>query len=194
MKAIQPKKNIISSSILLFLLVTLNSGCEQKRKPSNKLKIATEEFNVNQNTEAQFLISISNLSKNIIAANEKAISKSTNQEIKKFSIDVKNEQQSLLENITNLANNNLIILTELNSNDVKKNKNAIVIDNETNFDEQYVDYLFFALNQEVKIFEEIILQTQDVDIIKLVNVAIPKQQKFILQLHNFKNESIYKQL
>lgn len=194
MKAIQPKKNIIFSSLFLFLLVTLNSGCEQKRKPSNKLKIATEEFNVNQNTEAQFLISISNLSKNIIAANEIAMSKTTNQEIKNFSIDVKNEQLSLLENVTNLANNNLIILTELNSNDIKKNKNTIVINQETNFDEQYIDYLFFALSQEIKIFEEIILQTQDVDIINLVNVAIPKQQKFILKLHNFKNESIYKQL
>jgi predicted outer membrane protein len=123
-----------------------------------------------------------------------AISKSTNQDIIQFSIELKKEQQLLLEDVNKLANNNLIIITELNSNDVKKNRSNIIVSQETNFEEQYIDYLFFALDQELKFLEEIILQTQDVDIKNFVNDAIPKQEEFIEQMHNFKNETIYKQL
>ena len=194
MKTILFRKKSMFNILFLFLFLFSTAACEQKRKLSNKLKIDTEEFNINQNSEAQFLINTSNLSKNIIAATEMAISKSTNQDIIQFSIELKKEQQLLLEDVNKLANNNLIIITELNSNDVKKNRSNIIVSQETNFEEQYIDYLFFALDQEIKFFEEIILQTQDVDIKNFVNDAIPKQEEFIEQMYNLKNETIYKQL
>lgn len=194
MKKLHIQKIKIFNIILLFFLMIINFACDYKNKPSNTFKIGIEEFNVNQNVEAQFLIRIANLSKKIIAANDIAISKSNNEEIKKLSIEVKNEQQSLLDDITKLANNNLIIITELNSNNITKSKNTLIIRHENNFDDYYVDYLFFVINQEVEIFEEIILETKDAEIKKIVDSAIPKYQKFLQQLYNFKNGSIYKQL
>ena len=194
MKTILFQKSYILNILFIFLFFIGVTACTQKNKFPKNLKIDTEEFDLNQNTTALFLINISNLSQNIIAASEMAMNKSTNQDIIQLSIEVKKEQELLLEGVNKLADNNLIIIAELNNHGVKKNKNVIITSQEKNFDEQYIDYLFFALDEEIKFFEDFILKTPDIAVEKFVVDAIPKQQNFIGKMQNFKNEFLYEKL
>jgi len=91
----------------------------------------------------------------------------------------------LLQEITNLANKKLIIITEINATR-KRDLYDLIDANEYNFNHAYLDSMNDSLEEQIRLLESISKETNDQTILKMVLQYLPQQYEFSREIQKSK--------
>jgi hypothetical protein len=102
---------------------------------------------------------------------------------------LENHQNLLLQEVTKMANNRLVIVTDIETINKEDLYDLINKDN-TKFNEAYLDSVIESLDAQIKLFESISRDTNDTMILKLVLQYLPTDYQFLRETKQIK-EQIY---
>jgi len=102
---------------------------------------------------------------------------------------LENHQNLLLQEVTKMANNRLVIVTDIETINKEDLYDLINKDN-TKFNEAYLDSVIESLDAQIKLFESISRDTNDKMILKLVLQYLPTDYQFLRETKQIK-EQIY---
>lgn len=131
-----------------------------------------------EHSEAYFLIATANIGKTIISKSQIAEQKSSKSTIREISKKIESHQNLLLQDINKMANNRLVIVTDINTND-RQDLQSIIDKNDLNFDEAYLNSIAKLLEEQIKLFESISKDTNDKVILKFVLQYLPENYQFL---------------
>ncbi|SHH19132.1 DUF4142 domain-containing protein [Flavobacterium defluvii] len=161
---------------VLFLSVTIGiSSCNRNNTLESAIK-KSETFAKNEpeETEAFFLIETANTGKTIISKSQIAQQKSSDNSIVILGKKIERYQNKLLQEITELANTKLIIISEINAAH-RRDTYDLITANPSDFDRVYLNSTKECLEQQISLLETVSKETNDKIILKLVLKYLPEQ-------------------
>ncbi|RXM44733.1 hypothetical protein BOW57_07360 [Flavobacterium sp. YO64] len=161
--------------VCFFLIIICVSSCKKNNPIETTLK-KNETFakNEKEETEAFFFIAVANVSKTIISKSKIAQQKSSESSIVILSLKIETQQNRLLEDINDLANKRLIIISEIDAAHRRDTYNLVNV-NAFDFDAVYLNSMKEYLEEQIELLESISKQTNDKTILKLVLTYLPEQ-------------------
>lgn len=161
--------------VCFFLIIICVSSCKKNNPIETTLK-KNETFakNEKEETEAFFFIAVANVSKTIISKSKIAQQKSSESSIVILSLKIETQQNRLLEDINELANKRLIIISEIDAAHRRDTYNLVNV-NAFDFDTVYLNSMKEYLEDQIELLESISKQTNDKTILKLVLTYLPEQ-------------------
>lgn len=174
MKAISLVKATIFKVLFLLILICMTS-CKKNDSIENALK-KNEAFTKNEEeeTEALFFIATTNVSKAIISKSQIAQQKSSEKSILILGKKIESHQNRLLQDITQIANKKLIVISEINAAH-KRDTYELITANPSDFDGVYLNSMKQCLEEQISLLETISKETNDKIILKLVLKYLPEQ-------------------
>jgi hypothetical protein len=185
MKAMPRVKSIFFKTIFLLLILVFVSSCKKNYSIETSLKNETFTKNHKEEIEAFFFIAAANVSQSIISKSQIAQQKSSDSTILEISKKIEINQNLLLQEITNLANKKLIIITEINATR-KRDLYDLIDANEYNFNHAYLDSMNDSLEEQIRLLESISKETNDQTILKMVLQYLPQQYEFSREIQKSK--------
>ncbi|WP_343697345.1 DUF4142 domain-containing protein [Flavobacterium sp.] len=166
---------------VLFLSVTAGIlSCNRKNGfENNTLESAikkTETFaqNETEETEAYFFVETANIGKTIISKSQVAQQKSSDKSIVILGKKIEDNQNKMLQEITELANKKLIIISEINAAH-RRDTYELITANSSDFNTVYLNSIKECLKQQINLLEIVSKETNDKIILKLVLKYLPEQ-------------------
>jgi len=171
----------------LLIIIICFPFCGKKSQRENAIK--KEAFNKSkvEEVETSFFIEMGNIANSMISKSQIAQQKSSESKILEVSKKIENHQNQVLQNVTEMANKKLIIITDLNAS----HKEELTELNNTNgdsFNKSYLSSMTTALGKQIKLFENISKETDDQLILKLVLRYLPEQYQLLRETEQIKNE------
>ena len=187
MKTIRISKAPIFKVLFLLIFTICFSSCGKKNQQTNSFK--KEAFNKSNNEELEnsFFIEMGNVMNSMISKSQVAQQKSSDSKIVEVSKKIADHQNQLLQQVTEMANKKLIIITDINA----AHKDELTeLSNTTgsNFNDAYLSSMTAALDQQIKLLEQISKRTNDQLILKLVLQYLPEQYQLLRETEQIKNE------
>jgi hypothetical protein len=187
MKTIPLLKASIFKVLFLLIFIVSFSSCGKKNQQSNSFK--KEAFNKSNNEELEnsFFIEMGNIVNSMISKSQVAQQKSSEIKIVEVSKKIADHQIQLLKQVTEMANKKLIIITDINA----AHKDELTALNNTDasgFNKAYLSSMTTALDQQIKLFEQISKKTNDQLILKLVLQYLPEQYQLLRETEQIKSE------
>jgi len=121
-----------------------------------------------------FFIETANIGKTIISKSQIAQKKSSENSIVILGKKIENNQNRLLQEITELANKKLLIISEINASH-RRDTYELITANSSNFDRVYLNSMKKCLEEQIKLLENVSKETNDKIILKLVLKYLPEQ-------------------
>jgi len=174
--------------VLFFLIILICFPfCGQKSQRESSIK--KEAFNKSkvEEVETSFFIEMGNIVNSMLSKSQIAQQKSSESKVLDVSKKIENHQNQLLQQVTEMANKKLIIVTDINAshNDELLQLNTV---SSVNFNRAYLNSMVKALKQQIKLFENISKETNDEMILKLVLQYLPEQYQLLRETEQIKNE------
>jgi len=128
-----------------------------------------------------------NIANSMLSKSQIAQQKSSESKILDVSKKIENHQNQLLQEVTEMANKKLIIVTDINAS---HNDELLELNTATgiNFNKTYLSSMVTTLKQEISLFENISKETNDEMILKLVLQYLPEQYQLLRETEQIKNE------
>ncbi|MCD9575683.1 DUF4142 domain-containing protein [Flavobacterium sp. SCIV07] len=145
--------------------------------------------NEEEETIAFFLIETANIGKTIISKSQIAQQKSSENSIVILGKKIEGHQNQLLQEITELANKKLIIISEINATH-RRDTYELVTANPSNFDRVYLNSMKEYLEQQIKLLETVSNETNDKIILELVLKYLPEQFDLLRETERIIKENI----
>ncbi|RED26333.1 uncharacterized protein DUF4142 [Flavobacterium cutihirudinis] len=173
-----------------FIIVAFFSSCGKKEhKNESAFKTETLTRNKQQNDkeqiEASFFIATANVSNTIISKSQIAQKRSEN--LLELSKKIENQQNQLLQNVSEMANKKLIMITDINAIH-KRDLYELVDSNDSVFSKTYLNSIAESLSEQIKLLEKISTETNDEKILKLVLEFLPEQYELLRETEKTKTE------
>ncbi|MDX6188423.1 DUF4142 domain-containing protein [Flavobacterium sp. FlaQc-52] len=178
MKAKPDVKASILRVFFLLIMTLCISSCKESDSIETTLKNEVFIKSDKEHTEAYFLIATANIGKSIISKSQIAEQKSSQSSIREISKRIESHQNLLLEDINKMANNRLVIVTDINANNTPGLR-ELIDKNDVDFDEAYLNSIAKLLEQQIKLFESISKDTNDRVILKFVLQYLPENYQFL---------------
>ncbi|ABQ05342.1 MULTISPECIES: DUF4142 domain-containing protein [Flavobacterium] len=161
--------------VLFLLIIICVSSCKKNNSIENTFK-KNEAFTKNEEEEtiAFFFIETANIGKTIISKSQIAQQKSSENSIVILGKKIENNQNRLLQEITELANKKLLIISEINASH-RRDTYELITANSSNFDRVYLNSMKKCLEEQIKLLENVSKETNDKIILKLVLKYLPEQ-------------------
>ncbi|MCI9846464.1 DUF4142 domain-containing protein [Flavobacterium pectinovorum] len=182
---------------ILFTGVTLVSinACERNDKIEKEDIQNVLITNNNEETEVYFFTALANSTQAIIAKSQLAQYKSLEQNTRKMSSKIENNQVMLLQEINKITLKKLIVITDINiptNDDLYK----LIDTSYVSFDKVYINSMTKLLYEQIQLLESISKKTNDSTVSKLAFHYLPIQYKLLLEteklneLNTIKNTTI----
>ena len=186
MKAAHQLKATIFRLIFLLTIIICITSCKKNNPIETSLKNETFSKTEKEEIEAFFFIATANVTKSIISKSQIAQQKSSESKILDVSKKIENHQNQLLQQLTEMANKKLIIVTDINAS---HNAELLELNAATgiNFNKTYLSSMVTALKQQISLFEKISKETNDEMILKLVLQYLPEQYQLLRETEQIKN-------
>ncbi|KRD06499.1 hypothetical protein ASE21_20305 [Flavobacterium sp. Root901] len=161
--------------VLILLIIIFVSSCKKNNSIENTLK-KNETFTKNEEEEtvAFFFVETANIGKKIISKSQIAQEKSSDNSIVILGKKIQRHQNRLLQEITELANKKLIIISEINAAH-RRDTYDLITANSADFNRVYLNSMKECLKQQIKLLESVSKETNDKIILKLVLKYLPEQ-------------------
>lgn len=161
--------------VLFFLILICVSSCKKTDSIENTFK-KNEAFSKNEEEEtiAFFFIETANLGKTIISKSQVAQQKSSENSIVILGKKIESHQNQLLQEVTELANKKLLIISEINSTH-RRDTYELITASSSNFDKVYLNSMKKCLEEQIRLLENVSKETNDKIILKLVLKYLPEQ-------------------
>jgi cell division ATPase FtsA len=173
--------------VFFLLIITFSFSCKRKEHQKiNPLKVETFNKNDKEQAETYFFITVANVSNSIISKSQIAQQKRSEGSIQELSKKIENQQNQLLQSVTEMANKRLIIITDINA--VHKIDLYKLIDtNDSNFNTTFLNLISEDLAEQIKVFEKISTESNDETILKLVLQYLPQEYELLREIETIKN-------
>lgn len=165
----------------------MHSSCQKNNPIETSLKSEVFTTSDKELTAAYFLIATAGISKSVISKTQVAQQKSSESTIREMSRKLENHQNLLLQEVTKMANNRLVIVTDIETIN-KEDLYKLIDKNNTNFNEAYLDSVIESLDAQIKLFESISKDTNDKMILKLVLQYLPTDYQFLRETKQIKQQ------
>ncbi|SHM83842.1 DUF4142 domain-containing protein [Flavobacterium saccharophilum] len=187
MKTIRISKAPIFKVLFLLIFTICFSSCGKKNQQTNSFK--KEAFNKSNNEELEnsFFIEMGNVMNSMISKSQVAQQKSSDNKIVEVSKKIADHQIQLLQQVTEMANKKLIIITDINAAH-KQELTELSNTTGSSFNDAYLSSMTAALDQQIKLLEQISKRTNDQLILKLVLQYLPEQYQLLRETEQIKNE------
>lgn len=174
----------------LFIIVAFFSSCGKKEhKNESAFKNETLTKNKQQNDkeqiEASFFIATANVSNIIISKSQ--IAQKRSESLLELSKKIENQQNQLLQNVSEMANKKLIMITDINAIH-KRDLYDLIDSNDSVFGKTYLNSIAESLSEQIKLLEKISTETNDEKILKLVLEFLPGQYELLRETEKTKTE------
>jgi Domain of unknown function (DUF4142) len=171
------KTKILRVPFLLIIIICMTS-CRENNPIETSLKNEVFIKSDKEHTEAYFLIATANISKSIIVKSQIAQQESSESKIGEISKRLVNQQNLLLQDVTKMANNRLVVVAGMNAY-TKEDLYQQMDKNDNNFEKAYVNSVAESLAEQIKLFESISRDTNDKLILKLVLQYLPESYQLL---------------
>ncbi|MBF7090184.1 DUF4142 domain-containing protein [Flavobacterium sp. ALJ2] len=174
-----PTKSLLIKAIFVFAILTMMLSCKKneafEKTPDNEI------FSKNNSEEidAYFLIATANISKAIISKSQIAQQKCQDERIKRLSSKIETNQNEFLHEISEMANQKLIIILNTDEKGAKNDLYSLIDATKANFDKAYIDLIIESISDQIELLKSITRETNDTDIIKLSIKYLPTQYRFL---------------
>lgn len=186
MKAMPLLKATIFKVLFFLILIICFPFCGKKSQRETSVK--KEAFNKSkvEEVETSFYIEMGNIVNSMLSKSKIAQQKSSESKILDVSKKIENHQNQLLQQLTEMANKKLIIVTDINAS---HNAELLELNAATgiNFNKTYLSSMVTALKQQISLFEKISKETNDEMILKLVLQYLPEQYQLLRETEQIKN-------
>jgi hypothetical protein len=174
---------------VFFLLIILISFpfCGKKSQRESSIKKETFNKSKEEEIESSFFIEMGNIVNSIISKSQIAKQKSSESKILEVSKKIENHQNQLLQQVTEMANKKLIMITDINATH-KDEILELMNTNDSNFSKTYLSSMATSLAQQIELFEKISRETNDQLILKLVLQYLPQQYQLLRETERIKSE------
>ncbi|WP_343614409.1 DUF4142 domain-containing protein [Flavobacterium sp.] len=175
MKA-KPVLKAIIFKVLFLLIVIFVTSCRKSNSIESNLK-KNEAFSKNdkEEVEAFFFIATANVGKTIISKSQIAQQKSSENSIMILGKKIERNQSRLLQEVTELANKKLIIISEINATHRRDTYDLVTAKNSSEFNRVYLRAMKKCLEEQIQLLETVSKETNDKAILKLVLKYLPEQ-------------------
>ncbi|QSW89936.1 DUF4142 domain-containing protein [Flavobacterium endoglycinae] len=175
MKA-KPVLKAIIFKVLFLLIVIFVTSCRKSNSIESNLK-KNEAFSKNdkEEVEAFFFIATANVGKTIISKSQIAQQKSSESSIMILGKKIERSQSRLLQEVTELANKKLIIISEINATHRRDTYDLVTAKNSSEFNRVYLRAMKKCLEEQIQLLETVSKETNDKAILKLVLKYLPEQ-------------------
>jgi len=175
MKA-KPVLKAIIFKVLFLLIVIFVTSCRKSNSIESNLK-KNEAFSKNdkEEVEAFFFIATANVGKTIISKSQIAQQKSSESSIMILGKKIERSQSRLLQEVTELANKKLIIISEINATHRRDTYDLVTAKNSSEFNRIYLRAMKKCLEEQIQLLETVSKETNDKAILKLVLKYLPEQ-------------------
>lgn len=175
MKA-NPVLKVTFLKALFLLIMIFVSSCRKSNSIENTLK-KNETFTKNEKEEVEafFFIATANVGKTIISKSQIAQQKSSENSIVILGKKIEKHQTSLLQEVTELANKKLLIISEINATHRRDTYDLITAKNSSDFNKVYLNAMKKCLEEQIESLETVSKETNDKAILKLVLKYLPEQ-------------------
>ncbi|MEO6174024.1 MAG: DUF4142 domain-containing protein [Flavobacterium circumlabens] len=184
-------KPIVKTKILrvLFLLIIIicSTSCKENNPIETSLKNEVFIKSDKEQSEAYFLIATANISKSIIAKSQIAQQESSESKIGEIGKRLQNQQNLLLQDVTRMANNRLVVVAGINT-DNRGDLYEQIEKNDNNLNKAYVDAVATSLAEQIKLFESISRDTNDRMILKLVLQYLPESYQLLREVAQIREQ------
>ncbi|MRX67369.1 DUF4142 domain-containing protein [Flavobacterium resistens] len=180
---------------VFFLLIILSfSACGKKERQkanffknetfsqNNKLQIDKDQI------ETSFFIAAANVS-NVLISKSQFAQKHSENPIQDLSKKIEEHQNQLLQQIAEMANKKLVVITDINVTH-KRDLYELIDTDENTFNQTYLNSISESLTEQIKLFEKISTETDDETILKLVLQYLPDQYQLLRETERLKTEFI----
>ncbi|MEO8534967.1 MAG: DUF4142 domain-containing protein [Flavobacterium sp.] len=154
------------------------SSCRENNPIETTLKNQVFIKSDKEHSEAYFLIATANISKSIIAKSQIAQQETSESKVREISKRLENQQNLLLQDVMKMANNRLVIVTDINT-DNKQDLYRRIDKKNNNLDKAYINSMAESLAGQIKLFESISKDTNDKMILKLVLQYLPESYQLL---------------
>lgn len=191
MKTIPFAKATIFKVFLFFIIVAFFTSCGKKEHKNesnfkNKTLAKNKQQNDKEQIEASFFIATANVSNTIISKSQIA-QKRSESPVLELSKKIENQQSQLLQNVSEMANKKLIMITDINAIH-KRDLYELVDSNDTLFGKTYLNSVAESLSEQIQLLEKISTETNDEKILKLVLEFLPGQYELLRETEKTKTE------
>ncbi|GAA3771379.1 DUF4142 domain-containing protein [Flavobacterium ginsengiterrae] len=161
--------------VLFLLIILCVSSCKKNNSIESTFK-KNEAFTKNEEEEtiAFFFIETANVGKTIISKSQIAQQKSSENSIVILGKKIESHQNQLLQEVTELANKKLLIISEINATH-RRDTYELITANSSNFDKVYLNSMKKCLEEQIRLLENVSKETNDKIILKLVLKYLPEQ-------------------
>lgn len=174
--------------VFFLLIITCTSSCKKNNPIENTLKNEAFSTTDKEQMDAYFFIATATLSNSIISKSQIAQQKTSDSIIRQISKKIENHQTELLQEVATIANNRLIIVTDINNNANKLDLYKLMDTNDASFNKVYLSSIKESLNKEIETFESVYKRTTDEVILKLVLRYLPKMYQFLRETEQIKQQ------
>jgi hypothetical protein len=188
MKTMPPLKAAIFKVLFLLIITFSFASCKKKEHQKiNPLKQETFNKKDKEQIETSFFIATANVSNSIISKSQIAQQKRSEISIQELSKKIEEQENQLLQKVTEMASKKLIIITDI-STAHKRDLYKLIDTNDDSFNKMYLNSISESLSEQIKLFEKISTETNDETILKLVLQYLPKQYQFLRDIEKLKTE------
>ncbi|WP_428231632.1 DUF4142 domain-containing protein [Flavobacterium sp.] len=170
-----------------MIIIVCVASCKKTNPIENSLKNEAFTKTEKEEIEAFFFIATANVSKSIISKSEIAQQKSSDFTIQELSKKIESEQTEILQEVSKMANQKLIIITEINATH-KRDLYDLIDATNTDFNKTYLNSMITSLKEQIGLFESISKETNDKAILKLVLHYLPEQYQILREMQRISNE------
>jgi type I site-specific restriction endonuclease len=125
------------------------------------------------------------VSKSIISKSQIAQQKCSDHTILELSRKIADHQEKLQQEVKELANKRMVVITEINAAHKRDLYDLIDADN-ANCEEVYLNSVTESINEQIGLLEKISKETDDQPILKLVLEYLPDQYKLLRETESFR--------
>lgn len=191
MKTIPFVKATIIKVFSFFIIVAFFSSCgkkEHKNESAFKKEALTKnkQQSNKEQIEASFFIATANVSNTIISKSQIA-QKRSESPIQELSKKIENQQNQLLQNVSEMANKKLIMITDIDAIH-KRDLYESVDTSDTSFSKTYLNSIEESLTEQIELLEKVSTETNDEKILKLVLEFLPAQYELLRETEKTKTE------
>ncbi|MHC0440829.1 DUF4142 domain-containing protein [Flavobacterium sp. 3-210] len=193
MKAMPLIKAAILKVFFLLIIMSISACGKKERQKANYFKNETLSQNNKQQIdkdqiETSFFIAAANVSNVLISKSQFAQKRSKNP-VLDLSKKIEEHQNQLLQQISEMANKKLVIITDINVTH-KRDLYELIDTDENTFKQTYLNSISESLTEQIKLFEKISTETDDEAILKLVLQYLPDQYQLLRETERLKTEFI----
>lgn len=174
--------------VLFFLIIIISFPfCGKKSQRENAVRKEAFNKSKDEEVETSFFIDMGNIVNSMISKSQIAKQKSSESKILEVSKKIENHQNRLLQQVTEMANKKLIIITDINAthkDELAELNNA----NDASFNKAYLSSMTKGLDQQINLLEQISKKTNNQLILKLALQYLPEQYQLLRETEQIKSE------